>query len=96
MKIENTTTEEITKLLCQVMESKAGQTDGEIVDEFEKLLKQRCCTHPIITYKYTVNNLVCCPVPSDEFVVETAAVCARCGKTLHTYKHRCAVACCTE
>jgi hypothetical protein len=52
MEIENTTTEEITKLLCQVMESKAGQTDGEIVDEFEKKLKLKYCTH-----EHTENEL---------------------------------------
>jgi hypothetical protein len=96
MKIENTTTEEITKLLCQVMESKAGQTDGEIVDEFEKLLKQKYCTHentrlhidnPIANLSYGFGH---------EFIggkldIYVAEICCDCGTTIATGKWHCDV-----
>jgi hypothetical protein len=74
MKIENTTTEEITKLLCQVMESKAGQTDGEIFDEFEKKLKQKYCTEHEYERSYTHVNRSCREISMIE-----RCICKHCG-----------------
>jgi hypothetical protein len=85
MKIENTTTEEITKLLCQVMESKAGQTDGEIVDEFEKKLKQKYCDHFPLCEEH-MRDLSMYSV--SDFGLTVDYVCTKCGAVIQSRRFK--------
>jgi hypothetical protein len=85
MKIENTTTEIITQLLCQVMESKEGQTDSEIVDEFEKQLKQKHCKH-LRTTSECVDHSVW-GITNGKMSMELQLICTECGYVIEHVRY---------